>query len=178
MATPLEIVRGISQVMANTYDGALDADGEPVKIGLKREEGHPINDARVMDGFSVKFEGEKLCIYYHAEVLLKDVYGKDFEGDIDQMITDISTFLKKEYKKITKSTLTLTPAKDEEVHVLVQNTSRIRTWVQAYKKFDIGGMGDTEKIRDASEDRLEDSFRKFLDQGDLGKRAKNDKRKE
>lgn len=178
MATPLEIVRGISQVMANTYDGALDADGEPVKIGLKREEGHPINDKRVMDGFGVKFEGDKLCIYYHAEVLLKDVYGKDFEGEIDQMITDIAAFLKKEYKRITKTALTLTPAKDEEVQVLVQNTSRIRTWVQAYKKFDIGGMGETEKTRDASEDRLEDSFRKFLDQGDLGKRAKNDKRKE
>ena len=44
MATTLEIVNGISQVLANTYDGALDENGEPVKIGLKREEGHPILD--------------------------------------------------------------------------------------------------------------------------------------
>ena len=38
MAEVLDIVRGISQVMANTHDGALDENGEPVKIGLKREE--------------------------------------------------------------------------------------------------------------------------------------------
>ena len=39
MATTLEIINGISQVLANTYDGALDESGEPVKIGLRREEG-------------------------------------------------------------------------------------------------------------------------------------------
>ena len=54
MASVLEIVNGISQVMANAYDGATDENGEPIKIGLKREEGHPINDSRVMDGFKVK----------------------------------------------------------------------------------------------------------------------------
>ena len=47
MATILDIARGISQVVANTYDGALDEKGEPIKIGLKREEGDPINDSRV-----------------------------------------------------------------------------------------------------------------------------------
>ena len=39
MASVLEIVNGISQVLANSYDGTTDEDGEPVKIGLKREEG-------------------------------------------------------------------------------------------------------------------------------------------
>ena len=53
MATTMEIVNGISQVMANSYDGALDEKGEPIKVGLKREEGHPINDSRVMDGFNI-----------------------------------------------------------------------------------------------------------------------------
>jgi len=38
MADVLEIVRGISQVMANTHDGALDENGEPIKIGLKKDE--------------------------------------------------------------------------------------------------------------------------------------------
>ena len=44
MATVLEIVRGISQAMSNTHDGALDENGEPVKIGLRREEEVTIND--------------------------------------------------------------------------------------------------------------------------------------
>ena len=55
MATTSEIVNAISQVLANTYDGALDESGEPVKIGLRREEGNPLIDHRVMDGFGIKY---------------------------------------------------------------------------------------------------------------------------
>ena len=55
MATVNEIVQGLSQAAANAYDGALDADGEPIKAGLQREEGDPILDKRVMDGFNVSF---------------------------------------------------------------------------------------------------------------------------
>ena len=52
MATVLDIVRGISQAAANAYDGSHDerynSDGEARKVGLKREEGDPILDWRVM----------------------------------------------------------------------------------------------------------------------------------
>ena len=82
MATTLEIVRGISQIMANSQDGALADKGEPIKVGLKREEGNPITDSRIMDGFKVSFYGPQLCIHYHAEVKLKDVHDKNFENDI------------------------------------------------------------------------------------------------
>ena len=47
MATTLEIIDCISQVLSNTYDGALDESGEPIKIGLRREEGNPLTDHRV-----------------------------------------------------------------------------------------------------------------------------------
>ena len=176
MATSMVIVRGISQVVANSYDGALDADGEPIKIGLKREEGHPINDSRVMDGFKVSFYGTQLCIHYHAEVKLSEVYGKDFESDLEQMIEDIASFIKKEYKKVTGNALSLTSA--GEIDAIVQNTSRVRTFVQARKFYDIGGLDDsTEGIKDPSEDRLEDNFRKFLEQDAGDKRPSNDKTK-
>ena len=176
MATTMEIVRGISQVMANSYDGALDDKGEPIKVGLKREEGNPLIDSRVMDGFKVSFYGNQLCIHYHSEIKLKDVYGNGFESDLEQMIEDIASFIKKEYKKITGSALTLT--KVGELDALVQNTSRIRTWVQAKCYYNIGGLdSDTEGVNTASEDRLEDSFRKFLDQAGEG-RAPNDTRKD
>ena len=52
MATVLEIVRGLSQAAANAYDGALDENGELLQVGLNREEGNPILDKRVMDGFA------------------------------------------------------------------------------------------------------------------------------
>ncbi len=60
MADVLEIVQGISQVMANTYDGAVDENGEPIKIGLKREEDVAITDKRVMDGFKIAMSGDTL----------------------------------------------------------------------------------------------------------------------
>ena len=150
MATTLEIVRGISQVMANTHDGALDEKGEPIKVGLKREEGHPINDSRVMDGFKVAFYGNQLCIHYHSELKLKEVHAPAFESDLEQMIENIASFLKKEYKKITGDSLALT--KVGELDALVQNASRVRIWVQAKCYYDIG-------------DSVDAKFKSFLDQG-------------
>ena len=176
MATTMEIVRGISQVMANSYDGALDENGEPIKVGLKREEGHPINDSRVMDGFKVSYYRNQLCIHYHSEIKLRDVYANGFESDLEQMIEDIASFIKKEYKKITGDTLSLT--KVGELDALVQNTSRVRTWVQAKCYYDIGGLDDdTEGVNTESEDRLEDDFRKFLEKDAGNKRPSNDKTK-
>ena len=107
MATTLEIIRGISQAAANGYDGARDENGEPISIGLKREEGNPIIDSRVMDGFNCRMHGDLLCLTYQSEIHLRDVHDKNFESDIEQTIQDIANFLKKEYKKITKNALTL-----------------------------------------------------------------------
>ena len=62
MATVYEIVQGLSQAAANAYDGALDENGEPLLAGLKREEGDPILDKRVMHGFKVTFYGNMMCL--------------------------------------------------------------------------------------------------------------------
>ena len=65
MATTLEIIQGIAQAAANGYDGAHDErfvpDGETKKIGLSREEGCPIIDSRVIDGFGIKFM-KPMCV--------------------------------------------------------------------------------------------------------------------
>jgi hypothetical protein len=163
MATTLEIIRGISQAAANAYDGALDDKGEPLKVGLKREEGDPILDKRVMDGFSVKFHGNLLSILYHAEVDLKNVHGSKFEGEVEQMIEDIASFLKKEYKKVTGNTLSLT--KDGEASVHLEYMSRIRCWVTANCSYKIGGIDEVEPVSKDSEDRIEKNFRDFLNLG-------------
>ena len=177
MATTMEIVRGISQVMANSYDGALDENGEPIKVGLKREEGHPIHDSRVMDGFKVSFPGTQLCIHYHSEAKLKEVYGKTFESDLEQMIENVASFIKKEYKKITGNALSL--SKTGEMQAIVQNASRVRIWVQAKCHYDIGGLDqETESINTGSEDSVDAKFKSFLEQGGFGERPDNDKRKE
>tara|TARA_R110000822_G_scaffold140831_4_gene278558 strand:- start:2129 stop:2638 length:510 start_codon:yes stop_codon:yes gene_type:complete len=166
MATTLEIIQGISQAAANAYDGAHDEgashDGTARKVGLKREEGHLINDSRVIDGFGVRFAGNALILSYQGEVQLKEVYDNGFEDEIEQRMADIASFLKKEYKSITGNTLSLT--KEGESDILVQNRSRIWTWVQAQCKFKIGGLTEVVAMEE-EEDGLRDRFKDFLSLG-------------
>lgn len=138
MATTLEIINGISQVLSNSYDGALDESGEPVKIGLRREEGDPLIDHRVMDGFSACIVGNRLHIKYHAEIPLKEVHSNDFEGEMESMIEKVKSFIQKEFRKVTKSSLSLSDP--SEVDVLVEYLSRIRTSVKAKKCYAIGSI--------------------------------------
>ena len=176
MATVLDIIQGLAQAAANAYDGALDTDGNPLEGGLMREEGDPIIDKRVLDGFKVRFMGPYLCINYHSEVQLKEVYASGFETDMEQMVEDIAGFLKKEYRKITGNSVSLTA--EGEIDVRVGSSSRVRSWVTAYRKYKIGGMQDVVVVGEATEDRIEKSYRDFLEQGGfLGKRPDNDTRK-
>ena len=177
MATVYEIVQGLSQAAANAYDGALDESGEPIKAGLAREDGDPILDTRVLDGFNVKFYGNMMCLSYHSEVQLKEVYKNGFEGEIDQRITDISSFLKKEYKKITGDSVTLTAEGDLDVRV--ETSSRVRSWIIAKKHYKVGGLSeDMNDDNRGSTNPLEADWKSFLDQGGWkGKRPQNDTRK-
>jgi len=176
MASIYEIVQGLAQAAANAHDGALNEDGEPIKAGLQREEGDALLDQRVMDGFNVKFYGNMMCLSYQSEVQLKEVYASGFETDVEQRLADISKWLKKEYKKITGDSVTLT--KEGEIDVLVQNSSRVRTWVQAKQHYKVGGLDKEMHLEAGSEDRVEKTWREFLDLGGWdGKRPKNDTRK-
>ena len=147
MATTLEIINGISQVLAKGYDGALDENGELLKVGLKREEGNPLIDPRVIDGFGVRFESNCICITYSSEIRLKEVYGGSLENDVSSKISDVAAFIKKEYRALTKSGLSLTA--DGEVNVLVQPVSRVRTLVTAVQKFKVGGLEEQKPDRPA-----------------------------
>jgi len=173
MATTLEVIRGISQAAANgKYDGShieeYAADGEARKIGLKREEGDPLVDKRVMDGFGVSFCGDKLCLHYHSELTLKELHNmKDLEGEVESKLKDIVKFLKKEYKTVTGNALTLTA--EGEVHARAEYISRVRSWVTAKKYYKIGGISDVEPIMGESEDRLDDAVKKWLKLGKGGK---------
>jgi len=173
MSSILDIVRGLGQAAANAYDGALDENGEPLSVGLKREDGHPILDSRVIDGFSVRFSGDKMLVSYQGEVTMKEVHPRNrFENEIEQRFADILKFLKKEYRKINKGSVKLT--EDGEADILVQSTSRYRNWVQAKKSYKIGGVEGIDKLGRPSNDKLEASVKSFLDKSTT-KKAKNDK---
>ena len=77
----LDIVRGISSAAALGYDGALDSDGQPLKIGLKREEGDLVLDKRVIDGFKVSIA---------ANVITGNSLTLTKEGEADVLVQSIS----------------------------------------------------------------------------------------
>ena len=177
MATTLEIIQGLAQAAAHGYDGAHDEryshDGTARKIGLQREEGDPILDRRVIDGFAVRFSGPQMIITYQSEIKLKEVYKGGFESEIERRINEVKKFLQKEYKAITGNGITLRKA--GEPKVLVQSTSRIHSWVQATQTFNIGGM-KADGILQPSEPTVRDITKRFLEQAST-KRPRNDTRK-
>jgi hypothetical protein len=170
----LDVLRGISQAAGNMYDGATDENNEPIKIGLKREEGNPNLDKRTIDGCSVRCSGKTLHVSYHSELLLKDVYAGNLENQLEQTMADIVSYLKKEYKKITGNTLSL--KEKGECNSRVESTSRVRVFVTARKDYEISNMDDVEDIKGPSEEKLEKTFKDFLAQAS-DKKAPNDSRK-
>jgi len=180
MATVMDIIQGISQASANAYDGAHDeraaSDGEARTAGLKREEGDMNLEARVMDGFNVKFYGGRLCVEYHSGCKLKDTHKRAaFENEVNQHIADITKYLKKEYRKITGSSVNL--SEEGEVDILVQTMGRHRSWVNVKKHYTLSGVEGVAPILEPSENRVDKSWKTFLEQGGWkGKRPKNDTR--
>jgi hypothetical protein len=173
MATILDVIKGLNQAAANSYD-AYEIDEE---IGLKREEGHPILDRRVIDGFRVRFSADKMIVTYQSEMRLEELHPRNrFENEIEQKFGDIIKFLKKEYKNITKATCSLKESGD--ANILVQTTSRYHTWVQATKQYTINhDGGDVISLRRTSDRSIdkpyEERFKDFLELSS-NKRPSND----
>jgi len=166
----LEVVRGIGQALADAYDGALNEDGTPLEVGLKREQGHPVYNSRKMDGFKGRISGTHLILTYQTELQLRDVYGTKLENELEQTMADIVKYLKKRYKQITKNTLGLKPTGEVDAHVQKIN-NRITKCV-AKKMYEISGLKDVVDKLDPSKEELEKSFKKFLDQGAWGSKSK------
>ena len=168
----LDIIRGLNQAAANCYDG-YELEQE---IGLKREEGHPILDSRVIDGFRVRFAADKMMVTYQSEMLVTELHPRNqFENEIENKFADIIKFLKKEYKKLTGNAASLSPTRDADI--IVQGTSRRNVWVQATKQYNIGGMEGVESVRKISirsqDKSYEEKFRDYLDKS-TDKRPPND----
>ena len=168
MSNILDVIKGLNQAAANGGDYGGEY-GEDQKIGLKREEGDPIRDKRVIDGFRVRFAGPKMIITYESEMRLEELHPREkFEDEIERIFGDIVKFLKKEYKNITKGTVKLEA--DSPAEIIVQTTSRQHTWVQAHKQYYVGGFDGVESLGMTSERDIErrdkpyeEKFKKFLE---------------
>ena len=173
MASILDVIKGLNQAAANAYDGYKNMDET---IGLTREEGHPIVDSRLIDGFRVRFAAQSMIVTYQGDIMMKEIHPRNqFENDIERRFGDIVKFLKKEYKKVTKESVVLSEVAPADI--LVQSTSRIRNWVQATKQYKIGGLTEVDTLGKTSEEKLSDNIKKFMDNTKKkAPKAKNDKR--
>ena len=173
----LEIIQGLSQAAANAWDGShlenYSLDSQVRNVGLNRENGVPLLDSRVIDGFKIKFYGDSMIINYQSDVMMRDLKDGGFENEISQTVNAVKKFLQKEYKLITGKTISLKAKGDIKINV--QTLSRVRTFVQAYQHYTVGGLS-MDQIGEPSKPSERDVTKKWLDQVS-NKRPSNDTRK-
>ena len=153
MANILDVVQTIQNIVsAKGYDGALDKEGNPIKIGLKREVDNVVTDSRLVDGFGVRFQGDKMILSYSSECNIKQVQKSNFEDMVEQNIAEIVSFIQKEYRGAAGANLSLT--KEGETDILVQKMSNFRTWYQSSCIYKIGsteGVLEEDKPKNINE---------------------------
>lgn len=154
----LDMFEYINQVVRNTYDGAVDKEGKPIKSGLKREKEVSFTERRIMDGFKVKISGNKFILLYHSEIPVSDFHKKDFKEEVGQVTEDIISYIKKEYKKLSGETLTLT--EEGEPQIEVSKTSKVRAWLTSKCFYKIGGIKEGDK--DEQKDKLDKAIKTWM----------------
>jgi len=168
MSNIADIVKGINQAAANAHDGAVNDEGEPLDIGLQREKPTPISDRRVMDGFGVTFLGNNMRVSYTREVATNEVMSNKLKTEVETAIEEVSSFLKKEYKKITGDSLKLKKLPGAVIGN-VQSTSRVRSWVQAQCNYEIQGADNTKEPKRS----IDSAIKSFLELGSKSKKPEN-----
>lgn len=168
----IDIINGISQAALQANYGANEAHGNNPEVGIRRDQ-KTFKDPKIhstavplradlkatggiIDGFKVFFSGNKLKIVYESEMTLKEVYRTDFEQKIYDVIENCVAFLKKEYKKTTKSSLKVKILGEPDIKI--EHLSAHRTILKAGCLYEIDGIDDPEKLLDQD---LKDYRNKF-----------------
>jgi hypothetical protein len=177
MTDIMDVIRGISQVMAQTYDGARDEKGDPIKVGLRREEVSTFatGECRLLDGFrarvthqATKDEGSFPCliISYHSELKLEESHDPKLGQQVEEHIAQALKYLKKEFKKVVGKELSV--EKHGDIKMLVEETSRIRVFVTAQCHYKIKGV-DMAKLEDPKDVERSEHLKKWLSLGGIKK---------
>ena len=145
------IVQGIQQA---AYNGQDHPSGGSKTGALKSEIGDPVKDSRVIDGFSVKVQGDVMKITYQAVVQLEVALEDNVEQTHIKMVEYLCNFIKKEFKSITGDTLTVTAIKDSD-HVSFQQASNVKTIVTATKSYTVGGLESSENNSDEAKKKMD-----------------------
>lgn len=95
-----QLIKNINQIVMNSKDNKRPKDYEESdKIGMLREEedtGEAISHPRVIDGFSVKFAGDIMRVFYNSSKNIKE-FDEEFKEEVHTMLDNIVNFIKKKY---------------------------------------------------------------------------------
>ena len=96
---------------------------------------------------------------------------------MERMLNEVKKFLQKEYKTITGNSVTLT--KEGDIEILATSTSRVRSFVQAYRHYSISGIKEDPMSKSNGSDNrtVDDAIKSFLELNNNNKRPQNDTRK-
>lgn len=79
-----------------------------------------------------------MTLTYQTECKMKEAHDKNFESDLEKTLSELSSYLKKEYKKSLGEALKLKEL--GEMKAVITETSRVRCWVQATMNYEIGNL--------------------------------------
>ena len=147
-------------ILINNLSRAMrdkEHDGAGLKLGMRREEEIPLSDKKLCDGFKTKLAGDLLQINYHSEINLSDLHNPHFEGEIEQIISNVAEHIKKEVKLLTGDNLKLT--KIGNIEIFAQSANRLRSFVQANCKYRVGNLAN--QLPSNQDSGLEDHYRQF-----------------
>ena len=181
MSNIVDIVKGIQQAYANSYDGSLDEEGEKNSPELNRDKQGQFGRDRsfsLYDNYNIKIHKDILEIVYSYETIktngLKLETPRDkIEQHCEESIENIASHLKKEYKKVTGESLSL--SSPSSIKHDIQDISRHRAFACSKRSYKIGGM-DTSHMHDPlgnPKKRLDDSIKNFLDLAKGAKKPQN-----
>ena len=155
----MDIIKGISQVMAQTYDGAIDKDGKVRRNTVRFPETSDSYEMRGMiEGFRARVSGDKLIVNFQTDVTQEEAHDPKFEQEMKKKINEAVKYLKKEFKKVTGKSLSL--KEEQEMPVRVEFLSRLRTTATACCIYKIGGMD-----REESENKVDKAIKDWLKLG-------------
>ena len=157
MAKIYDLAVAISNIM-----GQKGYDGSGAEIGLKREQGDPIIDSRVMDGFSARINGSQLIINYHSMMTAADFHSKKdpalaLKQNLKDTFDNIEKFLKTEVGKLNVGKLRLKQIGEDDA--LIQYLNRNRYNCVAKRVYDILGV-DAEAPKSEKQRRHKDEVMK------------------
>lgn len=162
MSEVMDIIKGISQAMAMSHDGAKDEKGK-AKTKLTRDKEYTIHDRRMVDAFKVRFQGNLLVLTYSTELTMEQMHDKKLEDNMGDALNEALRFIKDEYKTVTGKQLQL--KETGNMKITSESTSRIRCWATAVCTYEIGGI---DKNKEPERD-LDKAMKDWL------KKGKNDK---